>query len=106
MSLDLASAQDAISQFFHPFMLRVPGRFPAASSPCGYAAQGGAITAADGTRVKSWTATITLPARSTLELAGDEQVTIDQHPGRTYVVVHAPGPNAINLERAYGVQEL
>lgn len=103
--LDLAAAQDALSAALHAYTLRTPQRTPAVTSPCGFAGKGGVINAGDVAREKRWAATITLPARTTLELAADEEVTIDQHPGRIYRIVHAPGPDAVNLERAYGVME-
>lgn len=106
MSLDLTDSQDVFSELFHGFTLRTRTRTPEASSLCGYASKGGVINEGDAEREKRWSATITLPARSTLELQPDEEVTIDQHPGRLYRIVHAPGPNVINLERAYGAVEV
>lgn len=102
MSLDLTDSQDVFSELFHAFTLRAD----AGISPCGFVAKGGVINEGDLEREKRWACTITLPARSALELEVDEEVTIDQHPGRLYRIVHAPGPNVINLERAYGAVEV
>lgn len=103
MALDLTGAREAFTQIFHAFTLR---RGDGSTSPCGFAARGGVINEGDAQREKRWDCTITLPATTSMELVADEEVTIDEHPGRIYRIVHAPGPGVINLQRRYGAVEV
>lgn len=104
--MDLAESQDAFTAIFHTLTLRTRSRTPEVSSACGYAARGGVIHAGDPMRERRWAATVALPARTTLALVADEEVTIDEHPGRIYRVVHAPAAGSLNLERTVGVVEV
>lgn len=106
MSVITAAIQDLFTAYFQEFTLRTPDRTPSVSSVCGFTPRGGTVNQGDAAREKAWTATVTLPARSTLELQADERVSIDEHAGRVYRVVWAPGPDVFNLERTYGVVEV
>lgn len=97
----------AAAIFTAVFQRRTLRREDDSTVACGLSQRGGSIERSrDGRDQERGQYTLTLPAETLVELGPDEEFTIDEEPGRRFVVVWTPPAGNLNLSRRYGVNEV
>lgn len=103
MSDAYAGARAAITATFQTRTLR---RADGTTEACGLSPASGGTERAEGRDQERGQYTLTLPGDTAVTLEPGEHVTIDEVPGRVFVVVWAPPASNLRLSRRYGLNEV
>lgn len=106
MSDGYEGARQALTAAFQRRTLRTVGRSPNVTSACGLSLASGSTERAEGRDQERGQYTLTLPGDTAVTLEPGEHVTIDEVPGRVFVVVWAPPASNLRLSRRYGLNEV